>query len=105
MSDFSRHSAVVLQWLAIGVYLNSYAQVPFAFIQGIGRADITAKFHLLELPVYAVLLFVLLHTHGIVGAAVAWNIRVAFDALLLSFAAFQLEQGILLKPTIRFFQY
>lgn len=85
--EFSQKSAPILQWLAIGVYLNSYAQVPFTFIQGIGRADITAKLHLAELPVYIALLFWLLDTQGIVGVAIAWLLRAALDAALLTVMA------------------
>lgn len=93
-SDFSQKSAAVLQWLAIGVYLNSYAQVPFAFIQGIGRADITAKLHLLELPIYIALMFWLLNTHGIIGVAIAWLLRIAVDAVLLTLVAHWLAKDM-----------
>ena len=93
-SDFSQKSAAVLQWLSIGVYLNSYAQVPFAFIQGIGRADVTAKLHLLELPIYLTLMFWLLKTHGIIGVAIAWLLRAALDAVLLTVIAHWLVKDI-----------
>ncbi|BBP05723.1 putative O-antigen transporter [Sulfuriferula plumbiphila] len=93
-SDFSQKSAAVLQWLAMGVYLNSYAQVPFAFIQGIGRADITAKLHLLELPIYIALMFWLLNTHGIIGVAIAWLLRIAVDAVLLTLVAHWLSKDM-----------
>ena len=92
--DFAQKSAAVLQWLAIGVFLNGYAQVPFAFIQGIGRADITAKLHLLELPVYIALMFWLLNAHGIIGVAIAWLLRAAMDAALLTLLAHWLTKDI-----------
>lgn len=91
---FAQKSAAVLQWLAIGVFLNGYAQVPFAFIQGIGRADITAKLHLLELPVYIAMMFWLLNMHGIVGVAIAWSLRSAMDAALLTLLAHGLSKDI-----------
>lgn len=89
---FSRQSAPILQWLGIGVFLNSYAQVPFTFIQGTGRADITAKLHLVELPVYMALLFWLLSAQGIVGVAIAWVLRAALDAALLTVIAHELAR-------------
>lgn len=92
--DFAQQSAAVMQWLAMGVFLNSYAYVAFAFIQGIGRADITAKLHMLELPLYLVLMFWLLSTHGIVGVAIAWLLRVAVDALFLGVFAHWLSKDI-----------
>lgn len=81
--EFARHSAPVLQWLAIGVFINSLAQVFFALIHGVGRPDLTAKLHLLELAVYLPGLWWAIHNHGITGAAMAWTIRVALDTLLL----------------------
>lgn len=92
--DFSQKSTPILQWLAIGVYLNSYAQVPFTFIQGIGRADITAKLHMLELPIYIALMFWLLNTQGIVGVAIAWLLRSALDAVLLTLMAHWLTKDV-----------
>jgi len=80
---FAINSTRVLQWLAIGVLLNSLAQVPFALIQGVGRPDVTAKLHLIELPLYATTLWFLVGRYGILGAAVAWVLRVAVDTTCL----------------------
>ena len=82
-SEFASNSTVVLQLLAIGVLINSCAQVPFGMVQGAGRPDLTAKLHLIELPFYLLLLWWLLGTYGIVGAAIAWVVRVAVDTLFL----------------------
>jgi O-antigen/teichoic acid export membrane protein len=81
--EFADRSTVVLQILAMGVLANSLAQVPFSLIQGLGRPDITAKLHLLELPLYVILLAVLVTQWGIKGAAIAWTIRVCVDFSLL----------------------
>jgi O-antigen/teichoic acid export membrane protein len=82
-AEFARHSFRVLQWLAVGVFLNSLALVPFTLLQGVGRPDITATLHLIELPLYIGMLWWLISTRGIEGAAIAWTARVAVDALLL----------------------
>jgi O-antigen/teichoic acid export membrane protein len=87
---FAAQSAAVLQWLAVGVLINSLAHVPFALIQGAGRPDLTAKLHLLELPFYLVCVSLLIHLHGITGAAIAWTMRVSVDAILLFFLASRL---------------
>ena len=73
----------MLQWLAVGVFINSIAQIPFAFIQGAGRPDLTAKLHLIELPFYLLVLWWLISSYGIEGAAIAWVGRVGFDSLVL----------------------
>ncbi len=81
--EFAQHSFRALQWLAVGVFINSLALVPFALLQGVGRPDLTATLHLIELPVYLGLLWWLISTRGIDGAAIAWSARVAVDALFL----------------------
>jgi hypothetical protein len=43
--------------------------------------------HLLELPLYFGLAWMLVGRFGIVGAAVAWAIRVAFDLIVLEYLA------------------
>jgi O-antigen/teichoic acid export membrane protein len=92
-ADFAAHSFRVLQWIAIGVLVNCVAQVPFSAIQGIGRPDITAKLHLLELPLYVALLWVLLRRWGIEGAALAWTLRVTVDGLALTVISLRLLPG------------
>jgi O-antigen/teichoic acid export membrane protein len=86
-TEFAQHSFRVLQILAVGVFINSLAYVPFAFLQGAGRPDLTARLHLIELPLYVGLLWWLIRTRGIEGAAIAWSVRVTVDAFLLFFMA------------------
>lgn len=88
-SDFARASAPVLQWLAVGVFINSLAQPPVAIIQGGGRPDLTAWLHLVELPLYAAALWGLAHRFGIVGVAMAWTFRVTLDTSVLLYFAFR----------------
>jgi len=82
-AEFAQHSYRVLQWLAVGVFVNSLAFVPFAVVQGVGKPDLTAKLHAIELPAYLIALWVLTKAHGIDGAAIAWTGRAAIDALVL----------------------
>lgn len=81
--EFAKNSTGVLQWLAIGRFINGLAQIPFALIQSIGYPDLTAKLHLVELPFYLLMAWWLISTHGIEGAAIAWVARVAVDTLVL----------------------
>ncbi|OAT81211.1 hypothetical protein A6M21_11365 [Desulfotomaculum copahuensis] len=86
-ADYAARSTLVFQILAVGVLINSLAQIPFALVQGAGRPDVSAKFHLIELPLYVGLLWFVLHRSGIEGAAVAWTMRVTLDAVLLMIAS------------------
>ena len=82
-SSFALNSYLVLQWLAIGVFINCFSQVPFFFLQGIGRPDVASKIFISELILYIPLLWFLTKIYGISGAAIAWCIRAAIDAALL----------------------
>lgn len=81
--EFATHAAPVAQVMAIGIIFNALAFIPFAFIQAKGHPDITAKFHLLELPIYVGCLWLFVTSFGLIGAAWAWTIRVALDSILL----------------------
>lgn len=97
-TDFAQHSALVLQWLGIGVFVNGLAGIPFALIQGAGRPDLTAKLHMIELPFYLLMIWWLIDSYGIEGAALAWMLRVTGDALLL----FYLVKRIVMGSTVVF---
>lgn len=81
--DFAIKSTPVLTWLSIGVLINVLAQVPSTFMQSIGRADIPAKLHLFELPLYAIGIYLIAPEMGIVGVAMIWTFRATIDAGLL----------------------
>lgn len=87
--EFAINSVRVLQWLTLGVFINSLAQIASHLIQGVGRPDISAKIHLMELPVYLFAVWNLVRDFGIEGAALAWLGRVTIDAFLLFGIAFR----------------
>ncbi len=86
-AEYAQHGALALQILAVGVLLNAAAHVPFALLQSIGRPDIPARFHLLELPIHVGATWILVSRFGIPGAAMAWTGRMLLDAALLFTAA------------------
>jgi len=82
-AEFAKNSTLVLQWLTVGVFINSLAQVAFALVQGAGRPDLTAKLHLIELPFYLLAVWWLIGAYGIEGAAIAWVARIGVDTIFL----------------------
>jgi O-antigen/teichoic acid export membrane protein len=85
--EFKQESALVLQILAIGVFMNSLGHAPYAFLHGIGRPDVPAQLHLIELPIFLLALAWLISMFGIMGAAIAWTGRLTAEALVLYFLA------------------
>jgi dTDP-4-dehydrorhamnose 3,5-epimerase len=84
---FASHSQSVLRWLATGFFINALANVPFVLIQGAGRPSLTAKLHMLELPLYIGAVWMLTRRLGIEGAAIAFTARVVLDTVVLFFLA------------------
>lgn len=86
-SDFAHKSFRVAQLLALGVFVNSFGHISQSLVQASGRPDLTAKLHLVELPLYLIYLNRLVLKYGINGAASAWLIRVTISTLVLTFLA------------------
>lgn len=92
--EFAQNSANILQWLAVGVLINGLAFVPFAFIQAVGRPDLTAKLHLLELIPYLGLLWFGMEKFGLQGVAIVWTVRVTFDTVAMFLIASTLDEQL-----------
>ena len=85
--EFAFGALPVTLILTVGIWLNSIAMVPYTVIHAMGKPKITAIFHIIELVLYAVLIWALTRQLGLVGAAIAWTTRVAVDLMLLRIAA------------------
>jgi O-antigen/teichoic acid export membrane protein len=86
-AEFAQQSARVLQWLAVGVFVNSVGQVACGMLQGARRPDLPAKLNLVEVPFYLAALAWLLNAYGIEGAAMAWVLRMVVDTVGLFWLA------------------
>ncbi len=96
-STFSQTAFRPFQILSLAFVVNSIAQLPFTILQAVGRADITGKIHLIELPIHISFAFIMIRTFGLAGAAFATLFRIVLDAGLLYFMASKklgLEVGV-----------
>lgn len=80
-AEFADNGTAVLEIFAMGMLFNALAQVPFSLIHGAARPDAAARLHLIEAPLYLAGLAWALPRFGLAGAAVAWSLRAALDAL------------------------
>jgi len=83
---FAHQGALPLQILAIAVFINALGIFPYSLLQGVGRPDLTAMFHVLELPLHLGLVWILVSRLGITGAAIAVVTRFAIDLTLVLWA-------------------
>ncbi len=80
---FAEHAAPIGVILLVGIWINGLAYVPYGHLQAKGRPDIVAKFHAIEVIPFLGILWLGLHSLGLIGAAYAWTLRTTVDALLL----------------------
>jgi O-antigen/teichoic acid export membrane protein len=83
---FAEKSALPLQILTVGTFINALGFFPYSLLQGMGRPKITAVFHVVEIPLHVALVWILVMRMGIVGAAIASTMRVLIDTTLLFWA-------------------
>jgi O-antigen/teichoic acid export membrane protein len=88
--DFAAQSAGALRILAVGVFVNCFAHVPYCFLQGLGRPEATAKLFLAELVPYFTFSMWMIRHQGIAGAAAAWSVRASLEFLLFLGMAWRL---------------
>jgi O-antigen/teichoic acid export membrane protein len=91
--SFADSAITVTLILALGIWINSMALVPYTVMHALGKPKTTALFHVLELAVYLAMLWPLVHYFGLTGAAIAWTIRIALDCILLHGAAKRAMNG------------
>lgn len=85
--EFAVQSAPLLRIFSVGIFVNCLAHVPFTLIQSAGAARATALIHAMELPFFLAALWLLATAHGILGAALAWLLRIMVDTALMFGAA------------------
>lgn len=79
--------APVLRLLAFSFFLNAFAHIALAGVQGLGRPDLKAKLDLVEVPAFLTLAVLLIPPFGIAGAAGAKLLITILDvAVLFAFA-------------------
>lgn len=86
-NNFDERSILIGQILCFGVLANSVATMYYALLHARSRADITAKIHMIEFPLFIVLLYFFVSNYGLNGAAIACVIRMIFDLILLVLAS------------------
>jgi O-antigen/teichoic acid export membrane protein len=87
---FAAKSAFVIRCLSIGVFVHGLARVSWFFVQAAGRPDLSAKLHLVEVPLYLLAAYAMIGPYGVDGAALVWSLRCGIDFLLLLLLAVRL---------------
>ncbi len=87
-------AAHVMPIMAVGVFVNALAQVPFAYLQA-GRGDrAVAILHSVELPLFLAALWLVVPRAGVLGAAWVWSGRLIVDGIALWWLGTRANQRI-----------
>ena len=86
-NDFAEYSSNILIILSLAGLVNAAAYPSTTALQGIGKPQLPAYFHLVETIIYMPAVYLLIKEYGGIGAAVAWLTRVLLDTVLLHHAS------------------
>ncbi len=85
--DFAEYSTNILIILSLAGLVNAAAYPSITALQGIGKPQLPAFFHLVETIIYIPTVYLLIKEYGGLGAAAAWFLRVLLDTVLLHHAS------------------
>jgi O-antigen/teichoic acid export membrane protein len=80
---FAFASEAIAQILMFGAWTNGIAFLPYGFLQARGRPNVTAIVGICEVVPFFALLWFMITTLGLEGAAMAWTIRVTSNCVVL----------------------
>lgn len=89
--ELAAHSAPILRVFSVGILINCLAHVPLTWLHGTGRFRAPALLHCAELPLFLLALWLFSAQWGLMGAAMAWLLRMVADAAAL-FALCRLDR-------------
>ena len=80
--EIALNGTLPLQILSVGVFFNAIAYMPYTLLQASGRADLVAKLHLAQLPIYVLAMWLSVSHWGLVGAAFIWLVRALLEMII-----------------------
>ncbi|MFT8717999.1 flippase [Acetobacter sp.] len=96
--DFAARSSTIMKLLCLGMFLSGADTIAAGLVDAIGRADVNAKFSIVEIIIYLPVLYFALLFFGVPGAACAWALRVCADYGMRSLVSVRLYQP--LRPAV-----
>lgn len=74
----------VITVLSVGLLVNSYGHLSYAYLQSGRFLDFTAKIHIFELIVFVPMMFIMSQKYGIDGLLFTWLTRITFDFMAMT---------------------
>ena len=92
--EFANQSQGVGEVILLGVLINSIVIPHHAYLMANGKPRLISCIYLLQLPIYFLLLWLGLSQVGVLGAALAWTLRVLIDTILLLWASSAFKRAV-----------
>lgn len=89
--EFAAQSARVLSILAVALFLNAFAYIPFTSVQALGKPHLKAILDVISLPLYVGYCWLLMHYMRLNGAAIGKALASGIDCAVLFFFAWRLR--------------
>lgn len=80
--EFAAQAEGVGEVLLWGIWVNGLVTAHYAHLQAAGRLAIILKVYVIEIPIYLFVLWFGIDYFGILGAALAWSLRVVLDTVI-----------------------
>lgn len=90
-AEYSRTGGILMAIFSLGIFWALPGGVAFSAVQASGNSQRAAIIHLVEFPVYLLLLWAAASLSGVFGIACLWSLRHAMDTLLMYHSARQLS--------------
>jgi O-antigen/teichoic acid export membrane protein len=79
--EFGRESTIPFYILLVGVFFSLIVYVPNTILIAIGKSRLFAKYYMLEIIPYTLLVYLFIKLLGVMGAAIAWTIKEIVNSL------------------------
>ena len=86
-AEFGAVASPIAEILFLGAWINGLGFVAYSLLESQRRPDLNGKIHAIEVLPFLAVLWALMSAFGILGAAIAWTLRVAIDAFILFWLA------------------
>jgi len=88
--EFAQKSYFITKIIILGIFLQSLNIINYNFVLATGKSELQAKIYLAEFPVYIVFMWLFIKHMGLLGAALAWLLRIIVDFMLFNFFSIRL---------------
>ncbi len=85
-NDFALISTNILRILCVSFWLNIISHIIFTYFRASNKPQLPAIFHIIEVFIYIPSAYLLISNFNLIGAAIAWFIRIFLDSLMLIIA-------------------